>query len=78
MGKAIALDGPDEGTCILDWRAPKYRSRCFGLIIDFWKDGTATMAENERHESEDENSIVELSPIRYLCWLWRSLEMRTS
>ena len=33
-------------------------STMFGLIIDFWKDGTATMAENERHESEDENSIA--------------------
>ena len=30
----------------------------FGPLIDCWKDGTATMAENERHESEDENSIA--------------------
>ena len=30
----------------------------FGLIIDCWEDGTAKMAENERHESEDENSIA--------------------
>ena len=29
-----------------------------GLLIDCWKNGTATMAENECHESEDENSIA--------------------
>ena len=29
-----------------------------GLLIDFWTDGTACMAENERHESEDDNAIA--------------------
>ena len=57
----------------------------FGLIIDFWKDGTATMAENERHESEDELSPLDEHALRNLgyedgctpggcrrCKLWRT------
>ena len=26
MGKAVALDGPDEGTCIVEYRSPRMAS----------------------------------------------------
>ena len=48
-GKAIALDGPDEGTCI-------------GRVASPVEDSTSTMlaclSEAEGHEAEDANSIA--------------------
>ena len=48
-GKAIALDGPDEGTCI-------------GRVASPVEDSTSTMlaclSEDEGHEAEDANAIA--------------------
>ena len=49
MGKAMALDGPDEGTCI---------GRVASPVEDSISNMIACLSEDERPEDEDENSIA--------------------